>query len=105
MRRPNLKNYVNLLNEIHYSGYVNNAMLRKNQVSNHTIISLRGMKLIDDNNKSIMKGKPSAILAEEIVKHNRTRRVNSKGKIKHTKEVAKSKFEISILWGFFKITL
>jgi len=103
MRHPNLKNYVNLLHEIHSSGYVNNAMLRKNQVSNHTIISLRGMKLIDDRNQSIMKGKPSSILAEEIVKHNRTRRVNSNGKIKHKKKVVKSRFEISLFWGLIKI--
>ena len=104
MRRPNLKNYVNLLNEIHSKGYVNYAMLRSNQVSNHTIISLRGMNLIDDNNKSIMNTKPSAILAEQIVYHNRIRRVNSKGKIKSKKEIVKPRIEISILWGLIKIT-
>ena len=97
MRRPNLKNYVNLLNEIHSKGYVNNAMLRSNQVSNHTIISLRGLNLIDDNNKSIMNTKPSAILAEQIVYRNRIRRVNSKGKIKSKKEIVKPRIEISIL--------
>ena len=104
MRRPNLKNYVNLLDEIYSTGYVNIAMLRKNQVSNHTIISLRGMKLIDDNNKSIMNKKPSSLLAEEIVHKNRTRRVNSNRPYKHKKEVSKSRFEISILWGLFKIS-
>ena len=104
MRRPNLKNYANLLNEIYSTGHVNIAMLRKNQVSNHTIISLRGMKLIDDNNKSIMSKKPSPVLAEEIVTLNRTRRVNSNKPYKSKKQGSKSRFEISILWGLFKIS-
>ena len=104
MRRPNLKNYVNLLNEIYSTGYVNIAMLRKNQVSNHTIISLRGMKLIDEKNKSIMNKKPSPILAEQIVNNNRSRRINSNRPYKAKKEIIKAKMEISILWGLFKIS-
>jgi len=133
MKQANIKNYVELLNNIYKNGYVTKEMLSNHHVCHSTIQSLKRLQLCNEGGYSIMKESPSIRDVKKVISENaryaKLRRQNKaqrkidfptqSNEVIKTKPIKprrrsakyqmnevtnKSNLEISLLWGLIKIS-
>lgn len=114
MKRANLTNYLNLLNDVYDYGTITTALCRKYKISNQTTKTLKELKYADKKGKSIMIQRPNINDVKKVLnrnneiaqKHysntlNKYKTINKQ--IEKIPIVKNNKIEINLFWGMIKI--
>ena len=117
MKTPNVNNYVNLLTDVYAYGSISTALCRKHRLSNATTRTLKELKFVDQNGKSLIRQRPSMQDAKKVILKNRERAKQYQSTYKKTTQkemvfvkpkaplkVAEPRTtEINLFWGMIKI--